>query len=273
MTTSDKEVLYKDLFSERYKDNITNNITGRIKKQICSIMDEFYCPIQYQPDRYNSWTENTSALEIANKNLNEYLEETEDNQKYLNDKYMPAPYLFDLLEFQYNEIYDTEKNEFLKKINIVFKTNHIPFKLTKRGLIEQRLDYNISTPNFTKAIDSKEPDLKRLIDLAIKKHSLPDEQSHKDATEKIWDAFERAKTYYKDLNKKQSANKIVNNIVGEQPILKTVIEKEFKELTDIGNNFCIRHHEADKINIADIRHYDYFYNRCLSLLILIISFI
>lgn len=45
-----------------------------------------------------------------------------------------------------------------------------------------------------------------------------------------------------------------------------MFEKEFYELTTIGNNFRIRHHETTKIDIEDDEHYDYFYKRCLSLI-------
>ena len=53
----------------------------------------------------------------------------------------------------------------------------------------------------------------------------------------------------------------------------TIFETEFKALTDIGNNFRIRHHETNKIDITDRRHYDYFLNRCLSLIALAIQFL
>ena len=46
-----------------------------------------------------------------------------------------------------------------------------------------------------------------------------------------------------------------------------------KELTTIGNNFRIRHHETNKIDIVDIRHYDYFFNRCLALIALALQYL
>ena len=48
---------------------------------------------------------------------------------------------------------------------------------------------------------------------------------------------------------------------------------EFKILTDIGNNYRIRHHETNKIDIIDIRYYDYLFNRCLSLIALAIQYL
>ena len=52
-----------------------------------------------------------------------------------------------------------------------------------------------------------------------------------------------------------------------------VFNTEYKTLTEIGNKFRIRHHETDKIDINDDRYYDYFYNRCLSLIVMSLRFI
>ena len=85
------------------------------------------------------------------------------------------------------------------------------------------------------------------------------------AVEKLWDAFERLKTYYSpDLNKAASANKIIDDMSGFDPNYQALYKAEFKALTDIGNSFRIRHHETTKIDIADNRQYDYFYRRCLA---------
>lgn len=57
-----------------------------------------------------------------------------------------------------------------------------------------------------------------------------------------------------------------------EPYMK-MFEKEFLELTTIGNSFRIRHHETTKTNIEDNRHYDYFYKRCLSLISVTIQYL
>jgi len=44
-------------------------------------------------------------------------------------------------------------------------------------------------------------------------------------------------------------------------------------LTSIGNKYRIRHHETDKIDITDVRYYDYLFNRCLSLIALAIKYL
>ncbi|RYA23360.1 hypothetical protein CRU96_08320 [Malaciobacter halophilus] len=80
--------------------------------------------------------------------------------------------------------------------------------------------------------------------------------------EKLWDAFERLKTYYES-NKKISGNKIVE-IISEN-FDKNLIENEFQTLTKIGNNYRIRHHEKGKKELSN-KHINYFYFRMLSLI-------
>lgn len=42
--------------------------------------------------------------------------------------------------------------------------------------------------------------------------------------------------------------------------------KEFEQVTKIGNNFRIRHHEINKTDIQDNKYYYYFYKHCLLLM-------
>ena len=81
------------------------------------------------------------------------------------------------------------------------------------------------------------------------------------------DAFERLKTYYSPkLDKKNSANKVVETMSHKEPHFQKLYEDEFKVLTEIGNGFRIRHHETTQTDITDDRQYDYFYQRCHALI-------
>lgn len=112
----------------------------------------------------------------------------------------------------------------------------------------------------------KEKGLRELLITAVEKHKSPDPNDQKDAVEKLWDALERLKTYYVDKDKKESVNQIITDMSNGQEEYKRMFESEFRELTNIGNNYRIRHHETSRIEITDIRHYDYFFNRCLALI-------
>ena len=93
------------------------------------------------------------------------------------------------------------------------------------------------------------------------------------ATEKIWDAYERLKSYYSEMDKKKSTQKIIDEMSSANPAFKKMYEYEFYELTELGNDFRIRHHEVNKVNITDNRQYDYFFKRCLSLISLAVSYL
>ena len=53
----------------------------------------------------------------------------------------------------------------------------------------------------------------------------------------------------------------------------SLFNAEFKALTDIGNEYRIRHHETSKIDIIDDAYYDYFFNRCFALITLVLKYI
>ena len=64
------------------------------------------------------------------------------------------------------------------------------------------------------------------------------------------------KTYYlPELDKRKSAEKIVDDMSQGNDDYKEVFDNEFLALTKIGNNFRIRHHERNKIDITDNRQY------------------
>lgn len=86
------------------------------------------------------------------------------------------------------------------------------------------------------------------------------------ATEKIWDAFERIKTYFRQYSKRESADKVLDIISRKNEDFKAMLTEEFTVLTKLGNEFRIRHHETDKKDICCAEHYDYLFTRCLSVL-------
>lgn len=95
------------------------------------------------------------------------------------------------------------------------------------------------------------------------------EGKKQEATEKVWDAFERLKTIIQPTNKKQSASKLIELLSVE--IKEPFFENEFKTLTNIGNNYMIRHSEVDKIALTDNPSKDYLFFRMLALIDLAIQ--
>ena len=73
----------------------------------------------------------------------------------------------------------------------------IAMRIKELREIERIIENDILTTKIEKDIENvKEAGLKELLIEAIEKHKSPYPQDNKDAVEKIWDAFERLKTYY-----------------------------------------------------------------------------
>jgi hypothetical protein len=87
------------------------------------------------------------------------------------------------------------------------------------------------------------------------------------ALEKIWDALERLKSFcYPSLDKKESLQRIIKEISKGDKYRECFFDNEFRELTKIGNEYRIRHHEKDKKELYDDAFSDYLYKKCLSLI-------
>ena len=114
---------------------------------------------------------------------------------------------------------------------------------------------------FDNKTETKDEELNKLIDEAKERFLKPDDQNI--ALEKLWDAFERIKTYY-DSNKKKSANRLIDQISID--LDRDIFEEEFQMLTKIGNNYRIRHHETDKKPIYTANQINYLFFRMLSLI-------
>ena len=202
--------------------------------------------------------------------------------------------LLDLIEFialycrNYEKYYDNECEHsylvfnnlntaflsFQKEINAIFELMGLLYILTNKKQVERIIQNSPITKEVENSINTiQENETKKLLREAIDLHRSHYPEAPKDAAEKIWDAFERLKTYYTSLDKKKSAEKIVNDISNNEQPFADLFNAEFKALTDIGNKYRIRHHETDKIDVTDYKHYDYFFNRCLSLIALAIQYL
>lgn len=158
----------------------------------------------------------------------------------------------------------------------------IKVKFSERGCYDQRRSFILeSFQNILSYLEEKElsngssliklakvekvltidQELNILIEEAKKRFKNPTDK--KIALEKLWDAFERIKTYF-GINKKLSSEQLVKLI--STSFDENFIANEFKELTLIGNNYNIRHHEQDKIIISENKHIEYLFFRMLALL-------
>ena len=192
----------ENLFSERYKelieygngpsvDHISGVVSWDTKRHFSEIMIEFRQPIQIQPNRYESRTERTDALEVAIDRLRGYdIGLVVDLQCAL---FLPGgvesaiaaqftPALFDIIELQHDELSDDEKAEYRAEINAEFTKSNLPFQLNDNGLIEHTVEAEVLSPEIIGLLPKiQEPGLRELLETAIIRHQQPDFQSHRDA--------------------------------------------------------------------------------------------
>ncbi|MCY7219283.1 hypothetical protein MK531_04195 [Streptococcus dysgalactiae] len=170
--------------------------------------------------------------------------------------------VFDVIE-SFNR-HTTKPSQFRNEINAIFKLNNINVEL-RNGEVHSTSNKAIGLDDSTNINEAGLEELIRTAEVSYNKG----EYSY--AVEKIWDAFERIKTYYPTLDKKKSAEKIINDISYGNEHIKKMFDNEFKVLTDTGNSYRIRHHEINKIDISKELHYKYFYKRCLALISVIVE--
>ena len=119
--------------------------------------------------------------------------------------------------------------------------------------------------SFLKIENTSEPNLNQLIQQAESFYKKEGDSNKQLALEKLWDVLERLKTYY-STDKKKSIGILLDKISKNDINLKNILNDEFRKITDIGNNYQIRHFEKGKILISDVKIKEYLYARCLALI-------
>lgn len=178
---------------------------------------------------------------------------TEDFDQFIISNYPSC--VFDAIELfaRYSN------STFVDEVNLLLKNNGIVYKLAGGKMEVAKMSLK------SKEVIS-EPGLKELVEQATTLYNNKTISDKQLAVEKIWDALERLKTYYSDLDKKKSSEKIINDMSNQNEKYRELFNDEFLKLTKIGNDFRIRHHETNKIDIIDNNYYDYFFLRCYALI-------
>lgn len=244
-------------------------ISKKIRSEIIQLFNRFDEDLYETGETGLNYT--IKAKEVAFRNIGEhYLPHAFDNSR----KYTATDNLdyfimnnYPYCVFDAIELFPRQSNDsFSDEINLLLKNNGIIYKLAggKMELTEMSLK---SREVIT------EPGLKELVGQATTLYNNKSISDKQLAVEKIWDALERLKTYYSDLDKKKSSEKIINDMSNLNDKYKELFNDEFLKLTKIGNDFRIRHHETNKIDIIDNNYYDYFFHRCYALIDLALKYL
>jgi hypothetical protein len=170
--------------------------------------------------------------------------------------------------FSFNK--EVGQMEFAEKINRIFSRNGIGYELNVNGVIERLIDPVLKNEIDKNYIYSSDSGLNELIKSAINKFHDKNPKTRKESLEKLWDAWERIKTIYPELDKKRSLTKMLEKVSPEISFRDT-LDTEAKELTRIGNNFGIRHSETSQVALEKNQHVDYLFHRLYSMINLILK--
>ncbi len=162
------------------------------------------------------------------------------------------------------------KESFRQDINTIFARNGIIFELDFGGEIKRIVPLGIE-PLISKLYSTKDAELDALVKEAFERFLEPKFEDRRIALEKIWDAFERMKTYYIEKNKKESITQLIREVSLKHQYYEKLLTSEAKILSDIGNSFRIRHHETGKHEILDDNQIDYFFYRMVSFMALFLK--
>jgi len=261
-------------FSIRNKDEYKANkfrIPKHIRRQLYALVQESDEHVT-ETDK-TGFENNTSLAKVAFQFLQKYYEpkcfveegkysKTEDIELFLMGTSPPC-----VLDYMEAISQCGNRNVVTDGINNLFVLNNMPFKLVKGEVVNA---YALSS--IGESVDfAKEPGVRELIEEAQKQFQ---EGKHQHAIEKIWDAFERIKTYYSpQLDKKKSVEKVLETVCQSNDSFMSLLEEEFRALTCIGNDFRIRHHETTKAELGNELHITYLYRRCSVLIDLVLRFL
>lgn len=155
---------------------------------------------------------------------------------------------------------DKAKKEFAQFLNNCIESNEIVN-------LSSAYNLNVNLELLTNKIISTDDE--QFNSIVTKARDFYVEGKKQEALEKLWDAFERLKSILNPLNKKKSSEDLVKLLANEIP--EEFFSDEFKKMTEIGNNYMIRHSEVNKQPINDNKSQDYLFFRLLALIDLSIS--
>jgi len=298
-----------DYFSDKEKgtaDRISEDISIEVWNGIVSVFEEFKSDNSFSSKFTDTCSDNERACgfdeklfedriksEIPNINIPIRREESSNinfpfNQHITTiDKYLTL----DFIQFCHKNIQEAIQDDYHKffkhyhltfkeskqlqkdfrdNINQIFERNGIVFFINDEGLVNRTIPVTMK-PLINQIYNTEDKKLNELVQLAHDKFILPNIADRIHALEKIWDAFERVKTYYLEKNKKESVSELIKLVANGNTAIEELINDEAKALTKIGNDFQIRHFERIKIEIIDNKHIDYLFYRMISLIHLFLT--
>ncbi len=194
--------------------------------------------------------------------------------------------VFDLIEFSYEHVSEPSANDyhsyfghshysynqnggrqkFEQEVNRLLERNGMAFQL-EHGEVTRLAPAVLHETLASTTFKTGDKILDELLETARNKFLNRSLDLRRESLEKLWDAWERLKTVEPGKDKKSSTKALLDKTSAE-PAFRKLVEEEARELTEVGNQFMIRHTETSKVPIASSGHVDYLFGRMFSLVLL-----
>ena len=166
---------------------------------------------------------------------------------------------------------DDGREQFRYEIEDIFRRNGIAYKLTEQGRIERLMPQAFQSILVDSDFVTGDTELNRLLNTAQHKFLNPSQEIRREALEALWDAWERLKTLDGQGDKKAGTKAMLDvTAATSSPKFRDALEREAREITDIGNSLRIRHSETSQEMLATSGQVDYLFYRLFSLVHLIL---
>jgi hypothetical protein len=167
--------------------------------------------------------------------------------------------------------FDVEEGqqEFADAVNRLLARNGIAFELGEDGQVRRLLPEYVGAQVASARFQTGDVETDTMLEAARVGITAPAFDDRKIGLEKLWDAFERLKTLEQGIDKKASANALLNK-VGGGPKYRELLAAEATALTNAGNGFGIRHFETSKELLQTPHQVDYLFFRMFAFLQLLL---
>lgn len=160
------------------------------------------------------------------------------------------------------------RSAFVTDVNRILGRNGLAYEITEGGEVRRVLSAVIGDLLVRAYFRTGDQLLDVMLEESRRKFSDPDPLIRREALERLFDSWERIKTLA-DNDKAKSTNLILDR-ASPDPAFRQLLEKEAKELRDIGNGYLLRHHERTQTPVVDTDHVDYLFHRLFVLVDLVI---
>ena len=209
----------------------------------------------------------------------------------------PTPTILDIVEFCHEHVAAPAKGsfhpffnhyhlqldrqagqaEFRDSINSIFVQNGLAYELQADGQVIRLAPPVLREALATATFATGDPTLDQLLESARMKFLNPGPAVRHEGLKDLYDAFERLKTLelptgHGEKEKKKGVEAMLNIAAGRsQGAFRDVLDREARELTNIGNQFQIRHSERNQVPLELNQHVDYIFHRLFAFVCLVLS--